>query len=1080
MPSYREDNNHELSELIAKAGEAEAQYDHETAVACYSAALELPNLTLKERYKALNGRAKSFNSWGDRMHHLEDVTDLVALARQIGDKRLLAETMAWHGFHLRWLVSREFAVEAETLASDLGDERLQSLAKILLHSCRETENSWSLADEAVALARRSGDKDVLFNVLWSYGMSKSLYPLPEEGQRLAAEAGQLARESGDLVQQSFADLLFSVAETDLARSIDYSEKALGGFRILNNQYQSHMVANNLSGDMWSLGLYGRALAFANTATEGARRLADLDFVTLCLDNLGRAYLAKGLLDEAQQAFQEGLNCGYNKGIQAIHTLGLAQVALARGQLSQAEELNQSALALEPIGAPIAYAGLSAVALEKGNIEEALHYSSKAVTLLERGHVVTEYPMQLFWWNHYQVLRAMGDTEAFTALDKAKQQMLEPVDSLSDEGLRRNYLNKVPVNRDITLTWAAEAAQRRIALEPFVPHKPLAGNLRQQFRRVVDIGNRLTVQYDPAALVDFIIEEFVEMSGAKRVLLILFDEVGDWRLGASIHEEDAMVLSQPLIGPIKKDRQPLLRHDVGDVPPGRVAEIYQRSLVALPLVAQDRLLGLLYGDMRQIFGRFDDADLNLLSMLAHQAASALANAELVSTLEKRVEERTANLAQRNNELAIINNVQQALVAELDMDAIFEIVGEQLRAIYPHDEIDLGTYDAKNDTYIHRYSWELGKRLPVIEQPVDAFGRYLIQSRKAVLMRSAADFATYGPQTVEGTAGGKSAMFVPLIIGGQFYGTVQLFNIKREYAYDEADLRMLTTLANSMSVALENAKLFNEAKAARAEAERANESKSTFLANMSHELRTPLNAIIGFTRIVKRKARGILPDKQIDNLGKVQASAEHLLGLINTILDIAKIEAGRMDVANTHFRVKPLIDLCIMTTQPLLKPGVQMRAEIDPELPEIFSDQDKVKQILLNLLSNAAKFTHGGEIVVSGERRVTSSEFSVDSDQFSVNRNQLSEDGRGMTDDWLLITVRDTGIGMNEEQLGRIFEEFQQADATTTRQYGGTGLGLSISKQLANLLGGDLVAASQPGKGATFTLMLPLEIENTSTN
>ena len=157
-----------------------------------------------------------------------------------------------------------------------------------------------------------------------------------------------------------------------------------------------------------------------------------------------------------------------------------------------------------------------------------------------------------------------------------------------------------------------------------------------------------------------------------------------------------------------------------------------------------------------------------------------------------------------------------------------------------------------------------------------------------------------------------------------------------------------------------------------AEEANQAKSAFLATMSHELRTPLNAIIGFTRIVRRKAKDSLPERQLDNLDKVLTSAEHLLGLINTVLDIAKIEAGRMDVTPSTFDAGKLVEMCVFTSQPLLKPGVKLVQETASDLPPMISDQDKIKQIVLNLLSNAAKFTHEGEVVVSCELQVASGE------------------------------------------------------------------------------------------------------------
>jgi signal transduction histidine kinase len=474
-----------------------------------------------------------------------------------------------------------------------------------------------------------------------------------------------------------------------------------------------------------------------------------------------------------------------------------------------------------------------------------------------------------------------------------------------------------------------------------------------------------------------------------------------------------------------------------------------------------LWGVLYGDMRHLFGRLNENDRDILSLLANQAGAALENANWVQTLEQQVEERTAELArqiekteQRNAELAIINSVQEGLAAQLEMQAIYDLVGDKICEIFGAQAVSIATYDYRDRTAKGVYGIEHGRRFQKPTYPFGPGNERLISEKGTLYLRNREELKTVFPDWQDennaGTAVTSTLLMVPLIVGDKVFGAIDLQD-ERPNAYSDSDVRLLTTLANSMSVALENARLFNEAAAARAEAERANQTKSAFMSNMSHELRTPLNAIIGFTRIVQRKAQGVLPEKQIDNLDKVLSSSEHLLGLINTVLDIAKIEAGRMDVIYGRFPIGPLIETCATTTQPLLRPGVRLALDMPPGLPGLNSDQDKVRQILLNLLSNAAKFTHAGSITVSARAE-------------AVPESPL-----------LTIEVIDTGIGMNEEQLGRVFEEFQQADSSTTREYGGTGLGLPISKHLARLLGGDLTVTSVAGVGSTFTVTIPLDAQ-----
>jgi signal transduction histidine kinase len=229
----------------------------------------------------------------------------------------------------------------------------------------------------------------------------------------------------------------------------------------------------------------------------------------------------------------------------------------------------------------------------------------------------------------------------------------------------------------------------------------------------------------------------------------------------------------------------------------------------------------------------------------------------------------------------------------------------------------------------------------------------------------------------------------------------------------------------------------------ELEQASRHKSEFLANMSHELRTPMNAIIGFTRLVMRRSKDVLPARQYENLEKIRLSADHLLMLINEILDLSKIEAGRVDINPVEFELAPLIEECLRTVEPLVKgDDLRLEEEIESGFPKLFTDRDKLKQIVINLLSNAVKFTAAG----------------------SVGVRARCADGE------VAIAVADTGIGIEAGALDLVFEEFRQADSSTTREYGGTGLGLAISRQLARLMGGDITAESTVGKGSTFTVTI----------
>ena len=272
------------------------------------------------------------------------------------------------------------------------------------------------------------------------------------------------------------------------------------------------------------------------------------------------------------------------------------------------------------------------------------------------------------------------------------------------------------------------------------------------------------------------------------------------------------------------------------------------------------------------------------------------------------------------------------------------------------------------------------------------------------------------------------------------------------FTDQQIDLLRVLADQAMIAIENARLFEELQNANRQLGGANQQlaeasrhKSQFLANMSHELRTPLNAIIGYSEMLQEEAQDLDQETLIPDLQKVNAAGKHLLGLINDILDLSKIEAGRMDLFVEQFDIGQLVRDVEAIVQPLMDKNVNTLIVTCPNgIGAMQADQTKVRQTLFNLLSNAAKFTDRGTINLTVQRE---------------------------PEDWLTFGVMDTGIGMTEEQLGRLFEAFSQAEASTGNRYGGTGLGLAISRHFCRMMGGELMVESVYGHGTTFTVRLP---------
>ncbi|HSD51787.1 MAG TPA: ATP-binding protein, partial [Candidatus Methylomirabilis sp.] len=452
-------------------------------------------------------------------------------------------------------------------------------------------------------------------------------------------------------------------------------------------------------------------------------------------------------------------------------------------------------------------------------------------------------------------------------------------------------------------------------------------------------------------------------------------------------------------------------------------------------------------MRKAVKAFTTKQIELVTTFADQAVIAIENVRLF----KEIQERTRELEQSLEEVRSLGEVSRAVSSTLDLGQVLSTIAEHAANLCEADGGQIYEYHEAAGKFRIAASWNLREEyLRSIEAAQITLGRGAVGRSAAtgqpVQIPDILAEPGYHFRDLVAREGFRAVLSVPMLREGRILGTV-VVSRKSPGAFSERHVSLLTTFANQTTIAIENAHLFQEIQDKSHQLEIASHHKSEFLANMSHELRTPLNAILGYTELILDSIYGPVPGEIREVLERLEKSGRHLLSLINDVLDLSKIEAGQLTLALTDYSLPEIVQTVITAVESLAtQKQLALQVTVPPDLPPGYGDERRLAQVLLNLVGNALKFTEAGEVRVEV----------------------------GAADGRFLVAVTDTGPGIAPADQARIFEEFQQADSSSTRKKGGTGLGLAIAKRIIELHGGRLWVESRPGQGATFRFTVPVRV------
>ncbi len=471
----------------------------------------------------------------------------------------------------------------------------------------------------------------------------------------------------------------------------------------------------------------------------------------------------------------------------------------------------------------------------------------------------------------------------------------------------------------------------------------------------------------------------------------------------------------------------------------------RSVIAVPMLANGRPLGAIALTRNEEQGPFSHDRIELLRTFASQAVIAVENVRLFEEVQARTRELTRSVA----ELKALAETGRVISSSLDLDGVLSTILEHACEISETGGGAIYVFDEARGEFLHAAGRNMGTELirEVRMHPI-RLGEALIGQcgarREAVSIEDLTKVAPHPLFDLHLNAGVRALLAVPLLHLDKVIGAL-VVRRKQPGSFARETVALLQSFAAQSAIAVHNARLFKEVEEKRREVEIVSQHKSQFVANMSHELRTPLAAILGYAELLKEGVYGGLPEKSTPIVGRIQSNGTHLLSLINTVLDLSKIEAGQFSLSMTEYALDSMVENVRVATE-LLAEGkkLALKTDVVSGLPHGMGDEQRLTQVLLNLVGNAIKFTDKGEV------RITA---NLKGDRFTVG-------------------VTDTGPGIPADEQQKIFQQFHQVDNSNTKRKGGTGLGLAIAKQIVEMHGGRIWVESSIGQGSTFGMEFPV--------